>query len=80
MEDPGRVLNDVIAAGADAIMTSYGVMKQYRDLLANTPTYLRLDGGYSVYREEWLRVSDWRLLHTIEDARAVDDVAPVSSF
>ena len=27
LEDPGAVLDRVIAAGADAIMTSYGVIK-----------------------------------------------------
>ena len=70
LEDPGIVLDKVIAAGADAIMTSYGVIKRYRQkLIGRIPTYLRLDGGPSIYREDWLRYSEWSLLHTVDDAR-----------
>jgi len=70
LEDPGAVLDRVIAAGADGIMTSYGVIKHYRDkLLGRLPVYLRLDGGPSITREDWLRYTEWSLLHTVEDAR-----------
>src|SRR5262249_57509251 len=70
LEDPGGVLDRVIGAGADAIMTSYGVIKHYRDkLLGRLPVYLRLDGGPSIYREDWLRYSEWSLLHTLHAAR-----------
>jgi DhnA family fructose-bisphosphate aldolase class Ia len=70
LEDPGRVLDSVIGAGADGIMTSYGVIKRYRDkLIGRLPVYLRLDGGPSRYREDWLRYTEWSLLHTVEDAR-----------
>jgi fructose-bisphosphate aldolase, class I len=33
LEDPGRVIETVVEAGADAIMTSFGVIKRYRDRL-----------------------------------------------
>jgi fructose-bisphosphate aldolase, class I len=70
LEDPGKVLDRVIHAGADAIMTSYGVIKHYRSrLIGQIPTFLRLDGGPSIYREDWLRYSEWSMLHTVEDAR-----------
>ncbi len=70
LEDPGAVVDRVLDAGADAVMTSYGVIKQYRSrLIGRVPTFLRLDGGPSIYLEDWLRFSDWRLLHTVEDAR-----------
>ncbi len=70
LEDPGLVLDRVLAAGADAVMTSYGVIKRYRDkLIGRVPTYLRLDGGPSKYLEDWLYYSEWSLLHTVEDAR-----------
>ena len=70
LEDPGLVLDRVLDAGADAVMTSYGVIKRYRDkLIGRVPTYLRLDGGPSIYLEDWLKFSDWALLHTVEDAR-----------
>jgi class I fructose-bisphosphate aldolase len=34
LEDPGRLLDRVIDAGADGIMTSYGIVKRYRDVVA----------------------------------------------
>jgi fructose-bisphosphate aldolase, class I len=72
LEDPGRVIDTVIEAGADAIMTSYGVVKRYRErLIGRIPTILRLDGGPSRYREDWLKYSEWSLLHTVEDACAL---------
>src|SRR5262245_54965216 len=72
LEDPGKVLDQVIAAGADGVMTTYGVIKRYRDkLIGRVPTYLRLDGGPSKYREDWLRYTEWSLLHTVDDARAL---------
>jgi DhnA family fructose-bisphosphate aldolase class Ia len=70
LEDPGRVIKTVIEAGADAIMTSYGTLKRYRErLIGRIPTLLRLDGGPSHYREEWLNYTQWTLLHSVEDAR-----------
>ena len=69
LEDPGATL-DKILDGADAIMTSYGVVKHYHDrLIGRIPTFLRLDGGPSVYRAEWLRANEWKLYHSVEDAR-----------
>jgi DhnA family fructose-bisphosphate aldolase class Ia len=70
LEDPGLVLDRVLDAGADAVMTSYGVIKKYRDkLLGRVPTFLRLDGGPTPYLEEWLHYTQWSLLHTVDDAR-----------
>lgn len=72
LEDPGRVIDTVIAAGADAIMTSFGVVKRYRDrLIGQIPTVIRLDGGPSFYREDWLRNRQWTLLHRVDEARAL---------
>ncbi len=69
LEDPGAVL-DKILDGADAIMTSYGVVKHYGDrLIGRIPTFLRLDGGPSVFAAEWLKAEEWKLYHSIEDAR-----------
>ncbi len=70
LEQPGEVLDRVLDAGADAVMTSYGVIKRYRSkLIGRVPVFLRLDGGPSSYLQDWLHYSDWRLLHTVEDAR-----------
>lgn len=72
LQDPGAVLNSVIEAGADGIMTTYGVMKKYRNLVAGrVPVTLRLDGGPSLYREDWLAYTEWDLLHSVEDALMV---------
>jgi DhnA family fructose-bisphosphate aldolase class Ia len=72
LEDPGRVIDLVTAAGADAILASYGIVKRYREsLIGQIATVLRLDGGPSHYREDWLANTEWRLLHAVEDARAL---------
>lgn len=69
LEDPGAVIDTVIEAGADGIMTSFGVVKRYRDrLIGRIPTILRLDGGPSLFREDWLAYTEWSLLHSVEDA------------
>jgi len=69
LEDPGAIIDMAIEAGADAIMTSYGVIKRYKErLIGRIPTLLRVDGGPSLYREDWLQNTEWRLLHTVEDA------------
>ena len=69
LEDPGAVIEAVIEAGADGIMTSFGVVKRYRDqLIGRIPTILRLDGGPSLFREDWLAYTEWSLLHSVEDA------------
>ncbi len=72
LEDPGAVIDIAVEAGADAIMTSYGVVKRYKErLIGRIPTLLRVDGGPSFYREDWLKNTKWSLLHTVEDAEAL---------
>ncbi len=42
LQDPGAVLDTVIEAGADGIMTTYGIMKKYRNVIAGrVPVTLR---------------------------------------
>ncbi len=70
LENVGKTLDRVLDAGADGVMTTYGVVKHFHDrLIGRVPTFLRLDGGPSIYREDWLEYSEWSLLHTVEDAR-----------
>ena len=65
LEDPGATLDKVLD-GADAIMTSYGVVKHFGErLIGRLPTFLRLDGGPSVYSAEWLRAEEWKLYHSV---------------
>jgi DhnA family fructose-bisphosphate aldolase class Ia len=69
LEDPGWVIDTVVAAGAGGLMTTFGVVKRHRErLIGRIPTILRLDGGPSLYREDWLAYTEWRLLHSVEDA------------
>ena len=69
LEDPGAVIDTAVAAGADAIMTTFGVVKNYQEnLIGRIPTIMRLDGGPSLYREDWLAYTEWTLLHSVEDA------------
>ncbi|MCB1969913.1 MAG: fructose-bisphosphate aldolase [Geminicoccaceae bacterium] len=70
LEDPGAVIETVIDAGADAIMTSFGIVKRYHEnLIGRIPTYMRLDGGPSLIREKWLENEEWQLLHDFSLAR-----------
>ncbi len=72
LEDPGAVIDTVADAGADGVMTTFGVVKKYRDhLIGRIPTTMRLDGGPSLYREDWLAYTEWSLLHSVEDALAL---------
>jgi fructose-bisphosphate aldolase, class I len=69
LEDPWAVIEAAVDGGADAIMTTFGVAKRYREQLAGRiPTIIRLDGGPSPYREDWLAYTEWSLLHSVEDA------------
>jgi len=69
LEDPGAVIEASVDGGADAIMTTFGVAKRYREQLdGRIPTVIRLDGGPSPYREDWLAYTEWSLLHSVEDA------------
>jgi DhnA family fructose-bisphosphate aldolase class Ia len=69
LENPGAVIDMAVAADADAVMTTFGVIKHYRDhLIGRIPTILRLDGGPSLYREDWLAYTEWTLMHSVEDA------------
>ncbi|MEM7024408.1 MAG: fructose-bisphosphate aldolase, partial [Pseudomonadota bacterium] len=73
LDDPGRVIESVMEAGADAIMTSFGVIKRYRaELIGQIPTIMRIDGGPSLFREDWLHNTKWTLLHSLEDAHELD--------
>lgn len=69
LEDPGAVIDKAIQSGADAMFTTFGVVKRYREkLIGHIPTFLRLDGGPSTYIEDWMAYTEWHLLHTIDDA------------
>lgn len=70
LNDPGRIIDMAVESGqVDAIMTTFGVVKHYHErLIGRIPVVLRIDGGPTEYREKWLEHSDWRLMHTLDDA------------
>ena len=47
LEDPGQMVAAVTGAGADAILTSYGVAKRFGDCFGRAGLILRADGGSS---------------------------------
>ena len=70
IENPGRVIDTVLDAGADGLLISFGLLKRYRERLADrVPLFLRLDGGASILKEPWLENEAWSLLHSVEEAR-----------
>ena len=62
----------MIGSGVDGVLCNYGVAKHYRDVFTNRiPVVLRLDGGESVHRSDWLAYDEWRQLFTVEDAVSI---------
>jgi DhnA family fructose-bisphosphate aldolase class Ia len=45
LEEPGRVLDKVVEAGADAILTSFGIATTYIQKMERCGLILRIDGG-----------------------------------
>ncbi|MBI3951814.1 MAG: fructose-bisphosphate aldolase [Acidobacteria bacterium] len=65
LTDAGHVIDDMVAGGADAILTTPGIAKQYPSDLRSVGLILRVDGGSS----ELSRGSmGYALLFTVEDA------------
>lgn len=65
LNDTGRVLEKIIEGGADAILTTFGIARRYKSILAEANLILRLDGGTS----QLGRTSTYpRLMYTVEDA------------
>ena len=47
LDDTGRILRQIVAGGADAILTTVGIAKRYEDEIKNIGLLLRMDGGGS---------------------------------
>ncbi len=48
LEDPGKTIEKVVAGGADAILTTYGVARHFSRQLAPVGLILRSDGGSTI--------------------------------
>jgi len=70
LEKPGETIEKVIEGGADAIMTNFGVIRQFYDLMhGRVATMLRIDGGTSIYGlEEFAKMTEWNMLYSVEEA------------
>ena len=65
LEKPGTVLEKVRTAGADAILTSYGISKQFAKEIGGMGLILRVDGGTSSLAQER---GPLHLIYRVEDA------------
>jgi class I fructose-bisphosphate aldolase len=65
LNDTGGILEKIIAGGADAILTTFGIARRYKDILANTNLILRLDGGTTQLST---KNTYPRLMYSVEDA------------
>lgn len=45
LESPGRLIDSIVAGGADAILTTYGVVTQFAQQIGGLGVVLRSDGG-----------------------------------
>lgn len=69
LRNPAPVIEAIIEGGADAIMTSYGVIKHYKHLLdGRIRKIMRLDTGSTRFYEDWEEYTNWYQVFTVEDA------------
>jgi len=70
LENPKRAIEQFIQGGADGIMTTYGVLKNYSHIIAGRlATILRLDDfGTSKYGIDLQKIKEYNLHHTVQDA------------
>jgi len=77
MEQPQATLEKIVAGGADAILTSYGVATRFAATLAPLGLILRLDGGGTSLGE----MGPGAQFYTVEDAlRLGADAVAISAF
>ena len=65
LEQPGRVIRQIRQGGADAILTSYGVSKQFVREIGDMGLILRVDGGLSALAQDR---GPLQLIYTAQDA------------
>jgi DhnA family fructose-bisphosphate aldolase class Ia len=78
LEDPGKTIQKIVAGGANAVLTSYGVARQFDDELASIGVILRVDGGSTSLRKG---AGPGKLFFSIEEGlRLGADALVVSAF
>ena len=77
LERPGEMLAQVVAGGADAILTSYGVATRFAREISSLGLILRLDGGGTTLGTK----GPHSQVYTIEDALRLDaDAVAVCAY
>jgi len=65
LHDAGHVIREAVSGGADAFLTTYGMIKNFQKEFGNTGLIMRADGGISSLRKPMDRLD---LLYSAEDA------------
>ncbi len=77
IEQPLAILEQIVAGGADAILTSYGIATHFAAAIAPLGLILRLDGGGTLLNN----TGPGAQLYTVEDAlRLGADAVAISAF
>ena len=77
MERPAETLTQIVAGGADAILTTYGMANRFAKEIASLGLILRLDGGGTKLGE----MGPGSQFYTVEDALRIGaDAVAVSAF
>ena len=66
LEDPSRVVEEVVSSGADAILTTFGIAKTYPSSFGRAGLLLRVDGGLTSLSAGG--GEEWPLRFSVEDA------------
>jgi DhnA family fructose-bisphosphate aldolase class Ia len=81
IENPAETIEQVIEAGADGIMTTYGVVKNFGHLMfGRVGVLLRIDGYNSYLGEKWMEYNQWQRLYNVEDAVSIGADAVVTNY
>ncbi|QUL99378.1 MAG: fructose-bisphosphate aldolase [Candidatus Fermentithermobacillus carboniphilus] len=66
LQNPGYVIEKITLGGADAIMTSYGVISRFGHMIRGLGVILRVDGGTSALGDK--ATGFMQEIYTVEDA------------
>ena len=66
LDETEAKLKAIVRGGADAVLTTFGIMQKYGEILQDVAVILRADGGYSSLPSE--AGGHPRLLFSVEDA------------
>lgn len=63
LERPAELI-EAMAGHVDSVLANYGMLKRFRPVFADRlPVIMRLDGGETIYRSDWLAYDEWRQLY-----------------